>query len=542
MSQKYTAITIGPISFTMQLVSSPAGLWGSSYIFSYIAKELCRILACDYCVPVENFISPYFEIKDGKVYLPEEKEDLCETMQKKGVGLFHDRIIFSSEEIENPLEKVKKARKEVINNLAVQLSDALKIEDCQERQKCQEWLNRYLRILAIEMSVPDNESPLVYLGKYLSCLELEPQFSEKEQQNPLLSLFMNTNSKDGFKNTVLKDSFLCKELDQWMLYKDDGRSIRDIDDIAGQGLPIQKKYQQYYAILKSDGDSMGKILESLSTLEEIRQYSRTCLYFCSKAAKVVQEFGGMPIYAGGDDLLMLLPLVGKNGNSILGLIETLRTAFNASFDNYRKKLENNPTISFGVAVQYYKSPLYEALERANFMLYKAKDSQIKNACFLNFQKHSGQSFELFELQMDKPTVNLFNRLNELINKTFNMESKENKESIEFLSGTGKQLQTFKMLFYQAFTDKNERERRLDCLFENLFDNVVQKQFIPYLEELKIIIKQIFDEQEEKLNKEKQDENYHNLTVKEKSEKQKDYMENCLVLTDAAIRFIHFLNE
>lgn len=44
MSKSYIGITIGPIFETMNLVSSPAALWTSSYMFSSVTKKLCEVL------------------------------------------------------------------------------------------------------------------------------------------------------------------------------------------------------------------------------------------------------------------------------------------------------------------------------------------------------------------------------------------------------------------------------------------------------------------------------------------------------------------
>ena len=38
----YVAITIGPIGDTMQLSTSPAALWASSYLFSWLAGFFCH--------------------------------------------------------------------------------------------------------------------------------------------------------------------------------------------------------------------------------------------------------------------------------------------------------------------------------------------------------------------------------------------------------------------------------------------------------------------------------------------------------------------
>ena len=519
MPTKYTGITIGPISSTMKLTSSPSGLWGVSYLFSSLAREFClELVSSENAIPVENFVAPYFLLRNGEILLSDDKTDICEIMRGKGVGLFHDRIIFRSENVTDALGRVRHAREAVLNRLAENLSKDLKSE-------CAEWLRKYLRIYAIEMAVPEEANPLIYLGKYLSAIEMEPQFLSQEQRNPLLSLFENADKRNGFKNTVLKNSFLCRELDgAWMLLKPDGDSIKTLEDISSQNVKsIERKYQKYYAVMKSDGDNMGEILRSLSSDGEIREHSRTCLSFCAQAADIILAYGGMPIYAGGDDLLALVPVVGQNDSSIFALIETLRNTFNAHFQAEQEQHDGKPTISFGVAVQYYKSPLYEALERADDMLRRAKSSDEKNdeknACFLNLQKHSGHSIQIFECQIDKVSQNLFASLERLFQKT---RQKDAKENVVFLSSAGYKVKTFELLFHEAIRDKDHRSEVLRNLFDNLFDNADQQQFKPYLAELCVLTELIFNEQEGSASK--------------------GDLARCIDLVNSAIQAIHFMNE
>ncbi|MFK5976152.1 MAG: type III-B CRISPR-associated protein Cas10/Cmr2 [Sulfurovum sp.] len=89
---KYIALTIGPIYKTLQNAKKTRELWGGSYIFSYIMKEIIR--------PFKDreFIVPY--VKD---------ETLFDT--GKGVGLFHDRFIFEApndtkESVESRVDEV----------------------------------------------------------------------------------------------------------------------------------------------------------------------------------------------------------------------------------------------------------------------------------------------------------------------------------------------------------------------------------------------------------------------------------------------------
>ena len=58
MYNKYIGITIGPIVKTLMLTTTPAGLWGASYIFSYYTKKLIESLKEDLNLSDESFLVP----------------------------------------------------------------------------------------------------------------------------------------------------------------------------------------------------------------------------------------------------------------------------------------------------------------------------------------------------------------------------------------------------------------------------------------------------------------------------------------------------
>ena len=72
---KYIGATIGPIYNTISRAESTRELWSSSYLFSYIMREIIKEL----CKKGNKFVLPY----TGDNYLE----------GGKGVGLFHDRFI-----------------------------------------------------------------------------------------------------------------------------------------------------------------------------------------------------------------------------------------------------------------------------------------------------------------------------------------------------------------------------------------------------------------------------------------------------------------
>ena len=64
--KQYVAVTIGPIFETMSLISTPAALWVSSYMFSCITKTICELLLSN-GVQEEDIITPYYSQTDTKL-------------------------------------------------------------------------------------------------------------------------------------------------------------------------------------------------------------------------------------------------------------------------------------------------------------------------------------------------------------------------------------------------------------------------------------------------------------------------------------------
>ena len=129
------------------------------------------------------------------------------------------------------------------------------------------------------------------------------------------------------------------------------------------------------------------------------------------ATQLIEDFGGLPIYAGGDDLLFIAPVIGKDGSNIFNLLDAIeKVAFKGVHDVVndldKKDDEGNKieaSLSFGVSISYYKYPLYEALETARNLLFgKAKNIKQKKAVAWSLRKHSGGTFEAaFSLKDEK---------------------------------------------------------------------------------------------------------------------------------------------
>ena len=234
-----------------------------------------------------------------------------------------------------------------------------------------------------------------------------PTFSRDDSNNILQTLF---NGDNFSRNSYIKQSELYTriktEANQFRKNRD---SFRTIEDIASVNKDKNNKIKtdNYYAVVQADGDNMGKFLSDLND-ESVGEFSKRCLNYTSKAAKKIGEYGGMTIYAGGDDLLFLAPVTDKEGKLIIKLCKEINDTFKEEMKDIQGADNNKiPTISFGVSIQYCKAPLYEAINKARgFLFGVAKDSKSeKNRIALNVQKHSGQSFGIIIPNDEVETAN-----------------------------------------------------------------------------------------------------------------------------------------
>ncbi|RLI27305.1 type III-B CRISPR-associated protein Cas10/Cmr2 [Candidatus Bathyarchaeota archaeon] len=164
-------------------------------------------------------------------------------------------------------------------------------------------------------------------------------------------------------NAQVKPDVLCETCWRRRMLGRSAATVR-VDDIAG------KDFHGFVAVLKMDGDHIGEILDGTRIEKELGKtmtpsrlsaISRL-LHESSEALKgVVEKHGGECVYAGGDDVLAILP----------GL-EGLRAACEIA-DEFKGKLESFTSMSAGVVLVKAKHPLYAALEVAQTLLKRAKD-------------------------------------------------------------------------------------------------------------------------------------------------------------------------
>lgn len=442
---KYIGATIGPIYNTISRAESTRELWSSSYLFSYIMREIIKEL----CKKGKKFILPY----TGDNYLE----------GGKGIGLFHDRFIMRVKS-EKDFDDIIKIKNTILEKLEKEIERDLK-----------EYISFYL----IEKDLKENENIIFEISKYLDILELEPKLNQKFDYQEFYKYLGGVDNKfikdakvveiKSLPEIAMKDGYNLLTNSQKniidRIFKEHGKND-DVEaynklqkSLKSREIPL-KKYNSYYALLKADGDGIGKIIEKIGKKNDENEYidfSKSLFEFAKNmnsnkedVYNIVKNYDGLSIYVGGDDILCFLPI--KNGNKdIFEVIEKLSKLFYNSFKS------ENPTLSFGVTINYYKYPLYEALDKVDEMLYKAKNNG-KNAVAINFEKHSGKPTEFIlkktEYKIPENIKRIFNVF--IDTKYMNGVIKRIENDYFILNVIGKNKEKVKNYFENTFKDKKHK--------------------------------------------------------------------------------------
>ena len=87
---------------------------------------------------------------------------------------------------------------------------------------------------------------------------------------------------------------------------------------------------KYVCFVKADGDNIGKLLAKIKAdSTKITAFSTALGAFAQTAVNQIVEYGGIPVYAGGDDLLFVAALQNEEGKNIFTLLDELNTSFDS---------------------------------------------------------------------------------------------------------------------------------------------------------------------------------------------------------------------
>lgn len=390
----YIGCTIGPVFATLNKAKEPLEIWMASYLFSRIVQEIVAYLTKN---PDITLISPS--------HRGIEKANMV-----KGVGLYSDHIFFSivnadKSKAEELLDAAKKAALKV---LAADIARSLSKDDTVIPEYTEK-LCKAIYVLSIVHTSNEYESfPLHSMADELDLLECYPPYERLVDahncdllEEYLISLSKNRSawlSEHGIDNQHLN------------------HLLRYNESTEQDGLDLKR----YVALVQADGDYMGSLLGTLSKSKHTTLVSDISDFLFERGAEnaqIVRDYGAMPIYFGGDDMLFLAPIKGNiEGKevSLLGLIDQLEAKFEEAFEKMLGKIDekkraifdnifnacSKPALSFGVMICHCQYPLKLIREAAaNALFLQAKNAEWTNerkkkAVHIELRKHSGQTSNL----------------------------------------------------------------------------------------------------------------------------------------------------
>lgn len=214
-----------------------------------------------------------------------------------------------------------------------------------------------------------------------------------------LANLIGEEAREEWAHPVLRDNLL-KDYDPRLLFagrleeffdksdpkQEEARAVlSEMYRALGEPLP-------YYVLLHADGDRMGEAIDHWSRQGEKahrRLSNKLALDFAARVRRIVEEHKGCLVYAGGDDVLALLPL-----HTALPCAKTLAQTFSTAMKGFGEKLD--PTLSVGLAIAHYLEPLQDALELVRRTEKYAKEGpkgtpleQKRNALALAYSPRSG---------------------------------------------------------------------------------------------------------------------------------------------------------
>lgn len=496
----YTAITMGPIVKTFGKARKVKAYWSASYMFSWIMRELLRELTQRGYA--DAIISPHYSPKlEGEQLL-------------RQVGLFPDRAIIKGEvkDLEEIKDKVIKALAKKMLGINEEPKPAK--DDEPAAHALEAYLKSYISInYDPRMESAQGAAFIKRLNAGLDALELRQRAATEEDtqfkkllasNNGFINSYLDLQKKEGgsaripFETTSriavsgwLKD----EEIEKYTIkdsqgLKDEKEVAIDYARLSTEKRDSYRNCYKYLAVVKADGDSFGKFLEKL-TEGQMQEFSKYFFNFSQKAAEELKDLKAVPVYIGGDDLFFFAPILATKQKQIFELIEVVEQhfkdfrdklvvdeKFGKVFDEIRKKEpQAQPlTMSYGVSIFYYKSPMSEAIEVADNLLFKVAKGSGRDRVAVSIHKHSGRKIE-FTLPCKYSTKGeeeqrLYREATELIKKY-------SADQDAMLDGL---IHWFDEMFDVVITpilnsekDEAKREQRLLALCENFFDEDIHKE-------------------------------------------------------------------
>ncbi len=156
-----------------------------------------------------------------------------------------------------------------------------------------------------------------------------------------------------------------------------------------QGYGIKERPSPYYALLRADGDNMGKVIDNQKSIENHQKLSKKLSDFAKGVPEIVKNYDGDVIYAGGDDILAYLPL-----HTTLDCISALDTAYQNAMNDFKTRDGEKTTLSAALLIAHHLTPLSDVMELSRSAEGRAKEVPNKNGLLILASKRSGEDREI----------------------------------------------------------------------------------------------------------------------------------------------------
>lgn len=484
-------------------------LWAASYMFSWLMKQVARELRADekrefFTILTDKGDSStiYHDFHERHTYTQAGQGDYAEKALH-GVGLFPDRLIYKCPADEK-LEDIQSLFQKHVKALAEDMADVTMRSggkgEAAYVQQVEEYLFDYLNVHFVKKELADDQAPLPEINAILDALEQQQTFAT--EFHPCILEYLSAASLREPPSKLAFEAF------------GDRRSLdqKTIEHLAvasflPEGEPTEKdlkpgilieRFQKanpdeflpahkYVAIVHADGDRVGRTMESFIHSQQAQDFLAPLMDFAKEAARLIDGYGGLPVYAGGDDLLFFAPVLNiqsrhdcKNIFSLLKALDKL----------YMEKMEGKgagdvqTSLSFGVSITYYKFPLYESLGRT-FELEKLAKNSGRHRIAYEIRKHSGSTFgSMLQLDGRNAVTDAFQKL---LDTLFQEDNKRVLSSVAYKLRQEQEL----LKHFGADSD------RVASYINNSFNEGIHKQANPreFLNHMKALIPAVYQQAE-----------------------------------------------
>lgn len=436
----YLALTIGPIYKTIERARKTRELWASSYLLSQFMRILLTKIQA---AGIGEALSPSLDELDAQN---------TQGTTWHGAGIWNDNCFFRLPDVAS-VNKAKKELPAIIKAAKSELLDLILLDigkdkwDGPKEAGMRTILAKHFHCHAAIWESDGNAPIIETLSKLTNSAEMLDQypgmhddfvskamfrgkavkglydlgFSERDE---VFTYYINNFDKITRERRMpsLLEIALREYRKESDFYKDEiariiSENSQEGDDVESEkeeremiellksdknttGIPFKKRHK-YVAVVQADGDGVGSIISGEKDESDVLGISKQLMAFSTAAVQNIFDYDGLPVYAGGDDLLFIAPLQNKDDKNLFQLLQKIDATWK------EKKPTENSSISFGVSIFYYKDPLGEVLPNARQLLNvvakklaterKATDDapevmHQKDALAFRVMLHSGQAF------------------------------------------------------------------------------------------------------------------------------------------------------